>query len=95
LGIVFEWDPRKASANIERHRVTFEEASTVFADPLSLTIDDPLHSAPGEERFVTIGRSHRQRTLVVVHTDRGDHVRVISARLATRRERMTYEEKGI
>ncbi len=91
MGLVFEWDDEKAQKNFRKHGVTFEEATTIFGDPLSLTIDDPLHSK-GEHRFVTIGQSVRQRTLVVVHTDRGNHVRVISARVAARKEREQYEE---
>jgi uncharacterized DUF497 family protein len=91
VGIIFEWDVPKARSNLRKHGVDFEEAATVFADLLSLTIDDPLHSKPEEERHVTIGRSVRQRTLVVVHSDRGDRIRIISARVATRNERVTYE----
>jgi uncharacterized DUF497 family protein len=71
--------------------VTFEEASTVFGDPLSLTIPDPVHSQ-AEQRSVIIGQTHQQKLLVVVHTERGDNIRIISARRATRRERKTYEE---
>ena len=91
MGLVFEWDDGKAQKNFRKHGVTFEEATTIFGDPLSLTIDDPVHSKE-EHRFVTIGQSVRQRTLVVVHTDRGNHVRMISARVATRKEREQYEE---
>ena len=91
MGLVFEWDEKKAQQNFRKHDVTFEEATTIFGDLLSLTIDDPLHSK-GEHRFVTIGQSVRQRTLVVAHTDRGNHIRMISARVATRKEREQYEE---
>ena len=91
MGLTFEWDADKARRNLGKHGVSFEEAMTSFGDPLSLTIEDPLSSAE-EARFVTIGRSERQRYLVVVHTARGENIRIISARLATRRERMTYEE---
>jgi uncharacterized DUF497 family protein len=87
----FEWDRAKAKSNVSKHDVPFEEAATVFGDPLSLTISDPGHSEE-EDRFVTMGVSSRLRTIVVVHTDRGDHVRIISARLATTRERKDYEE---
>ncbi len=90
MPLTFEWDERKAQQNIQKHKVSFEEAVTVFADPLSLTILDPLHSEE-EDRFVTMGMSLKGRLLVVVHTERGDAVRIISARLATRRERRTYE----
>jgi len=86
----FEWDPQKAESNIENHGVSFEEASTVFRDPLSLTIDDPLHSTD-EERLVQIGISYKNRLLVVVYTERGDNTRIISARKATRKERNNYE----
>lgn len=86
----FEWDPQKAESNIEKYGVSFEEASTVFRDPLSLSIDDPLHST-GEVRMVQIGSSHKNRLLVVVHTERGDNIRIISARKATKEERNNYE----
>jgi uncharacterized protein len=88
--LTFEWDPRKAITNFEKHTVSFEEATTVFHDPLSLTIDDPLHSE-GERRLVHIGISHKNRLLVVVHTERGDNIRLISARKATLKERILYE----
>ncbi len=91
MGLTFEWDDAKASQNRTKHGVAFEEAATVFADTLSLTIDDPLHSVE-EERFVTIGESALRRLLVVVHTERGDTIRIISARQATRRERKDYEQ---
>jgi uncharacterized DUF497 family protein len=91
MGILFEWDNNKAQQNLKKHVVSFEEASTVFGDPLSITIEDPLHSV-NEERFVIIGKSYLQRTLVVVFTEKGYNIRIISARLATSRERKTYEE---
>lgn len=87
----FEWDERKAKSNKKRHGISFEEASTVFADSLSLTIPDPLHSE-GEERFIIMGRSEKQRLLVVVHMERDNSIRLISARHATARERKAYEE---
>ena len=87
----FEWDSRKAAANVAKHRVSFEEASTVFGDPKSLTIPDPAHSDV-EKRFILLGRSHVGQLLVVVHTERGDNLRVISARPASRKERKTYEQ---
>ena len=93
MGLHFEWDAQKAAINKKKHGVSFEEASTVFGDPLSVTIDDPLHSV-GEERFVIIGRSYKQRTLVVVHAERGNNIRIISARLATSPEKRTYEENN-
>lgn len=86
----FEWDPNKAKENHEIHDVSFDEASTTFRDPLSLAIYDPLHSEE-EERFVLIGNSHKERLLVVVHTERGDYIRLISARKASKKERKQYE----
>ena len=87
----FEWDEAKAAANLRKHKATFEEASTVFADDLSLTGRDPDHSV-GEQRFITFGLSAANRILAVSHAERGDVVRIISARLATRMERRMYEE---
>ncbi|HJZ82193.1 MAG TPA: BrnT family toxin [Pyrinomonadaceae bacterium] len=86
----FEWDPKKAEANVAKHEVSFAEAATVFFDPLSLTVLDPLHSGD-ENRFVITGVSNHNRHLVVVHSDRGDKIRIISARLATSGERKKYE----
>jgi len=91
--IRFEWDSRKERRNRQRHGVGFDEASTVFADPLSITIPDPDHSED-EERCVTLGFSHRQRLLVVVHTEQDEPqvVRIISARPADPDERREHEE---
>jgi uncharacterized DUF497 family protein len=91
MGLEFEWDDDKAKSNRKKHGVSFEEASTVFGDPLSRTIHDPVHSGE-EDRFVTLGESERGRVLVVVFTDRDDRIRIISARVATKRERNDYEE---
>ena len=88
----FEWDPEKARANVAKHGIAFDEAIVCFLDPLSVTILDPDHSE-GENRFVLIGQSSLGRLLVVVHTDRGDAIRLISARRATRRERQAYEQE--
>ena len=88
----FEWDPKKAEANLTKHAVSFQEATTVFGDPLSLTIPDPDHS-DDEQRFILLGQSYSGRLLVVIHTQRGAGVRIIGARLATRRERRSYEEE--
>ena len=88
--LIFEWEPQKAKSNLKKHGVSFEEASTAFQDTLSLTIDDPLHSID-EERVVLIGMSNKNRLLVVVHTERGDNIRIISARKATKEERESYE----
>jgi uncharacterized DUF497 family protein len=86
----FEWDIKKAGANLQRHGVSFVEAATVFFDPLSLTVPDPLHSVT-EQRFVITGLSNQRRCLVVVHSDRSDKIRIISARLASSSERKKYE----
>jgi len=89
----FEWDPIKAKRNVRVHGISFDEASTAFKDTLSLTIFDPLHSA-NEDRLILIGISHQNRLLVVVHTERGSKIRLISARKATKHERETYEENA-
>ena len=89
--MLFEWDPTKAEANLEAHGVSFEEAATVFDDRLADTYADPDHS-DSEQRFLTFGMSRQQRPLVVAHCDRGDRVRIISARLMTRREKRQHEE---
>ena len=94
MGLRFKWDIRKAEENLRKHDVSFQEASTVFSDFLSLTIPDPLHSET-EERFVIIGYSKKQRLLVVIHTEIGDVIRIISARKATSYERKTYESTNI
>ena len=86
-----EWDASKAEENRKKHGVSFEDAATIFGDPLSLTIADLVHSQQ-EDRFVTIGLSELYDTLVVVHTDHGDTVRIINARRATAREKSTYEQ---
>ena len=87
----FEWNPDKANSNLKKHGVSFNEASTVFSDPLSVTFPDPDHSY-GEERYVIIGLSSANRILIVPHSDRVDRVRIISAREATRNERRFYED---
>ena len=85
----FVWDEKKAAVNANKHDVLFEEAATVFADPLSMTIEDRAHST-GEVRLATLGMSISGRMLVVVHVDRGDDLRIISARRATAREKRSY-----
>ena len=87
----FEWDTRKAAANRAKHKVSFEEAVSVFGDPLGRITDDPRHSE-SEERSVLLGLSERQRLLAVMFTERADATRLPSARRATRRERRDYEE---
>jgi uncharacterized DUF497 family protein len=89
--VTYGWDPVKAAANSKKHRVTFEEASSVFLDSLALTFWNPDHSEE-EDREITIGRSARQRILFVAHVGREGRVRIISARRATRREQKQYEE---
>ena len=88
--LLFEWDPKKARSNEQKHGVTFDEASSVFADTLSLTIHDPLHSED-EERFIIMGISCKNRILTVVHTERGENLRIISVRKATKKETLYYE----
>lgn len=87
----FEWDSAKAAENFRKHRIPFEEASSVFYDPLAVTGADPDNSE-GEERLITFGMSSKRRLLVVSQTERGEAIRIISARRATRRERQIYEE---
>jgi uncharacterized DUF497 family protein len=87
----FEWDPAKAAANVEKHGVAFEEAITAFQDPLSAIHADPDHSK-SEQREILVGHSAQHRLLLVSFTDRQGRIRVISAREATRRERLDYEE---
>lgn len=89
----FEWDPDKAASNLEKHDISFEEAATAFGDPFSLTIPDPDHSDE-EDRFVLLGETVAGALVVVVHAERGDNVRIISGRRATRREQRAYEEDG-
>lgn len=88
----FEWDPEKAKKNYKKHRVSFEEATTVFYDSLSATFDDPDHSV-GEQRFITVGFSSRGRLLVVSYAERREVLRIINARLATARERKRHENQ--
>ena len=92
MALQFEWDSKKAQSNKKNHGITFEEASTIFGDLLSITIADPTHSI-GEDRFITIGRSINDKFIVVVHTDRDDIIRIISARKVTRNEKRQYEQR--
>jgi len=85
------WDPQKANSNLRKHNVAFEEAATALGDPLAATGSDPDH-AVSESRYVTFGTSERGRLLVVAHTEQGDTIRIISARLASKREQRMYEE---
>jgi len=86
----FEWDPRKAKRNFAKHRVSFEEATTAFRDPLSSTGADP--DSADENRFITFGLSSKRKLITVAHTERDDSIRIISARRATKQEREIYEE---
>jgi uncharacterized protein len=87
----FEWDPRKAEKNLKKHGVAFQEAATVFGDPLAISFYDPDHSLE-EERLITFGQSLQRRLVVVSHTKRGQKTRIITARLMKRNERVIYEE---
>jgi len=89
----FEWDPKKAAKDLKKHKVSFKEAATVFGNPLSITYPDPDHSI-NEDRFITIGESKQGRLLMISHTERGDYLRIISARETTRQERQFYEEES-
>ena len=87
----FEWDDKKARANWRKHRISFEEAATIFLDPLAVTFPDPQHSAQ-EQREITVGQSNQRRAVFVSHSPRGDRIRIISARKTTQGERRQYEE---
>ena len=89
----FEWDPAKERKNFRKHEVSFEEASSVFDDPIFITVLDEEHSAD-EERYITIGVSNKNRLLLVAHTERNDRIRIISARKATKNEEKFYKETG-
>ncbi len=88
----FEWDPKKAARNFRKHRVSFNEAATVFGDSLGTTVPDPDHSL-AEDRYITVGMSSRGRFVIVAHTERGERIRIISARELSRAERKAYEEE--
>ena len=92
MALKFEWDPQKAAANLAKHSVSFEEAASVFGDPLGRIADDPRHSVD-EERFVLLGFSRERHFVAVMFAERGKAIRLISARRATRRERREYEER--
>ena len=91
MALEFEWDLRKAAGNQVKHRVSFEEAATVFGDPLGRIVPDPRHSSE-EDRFALLGLSKERRLLAVMYVERGHAIRIISARKATRRERRDYEK---
>ena len=91
MALEFTWNPNKAASNLEKHGVSFEEASTAFGDPLSITVHDPGHSED-ETRFVLVGLTFEGKLVVVVHVELEDSIRIISAREATPRERKDYEQ---
>ena len=91
MALIFEWEDKKAKSNLLKHKITFEEASTAFGDDLSITIEDQLHSED-ENRFILIGKSINNKTLIVVHLEQTKSIRIISARKATNKERIFYEE---
>lgn len=92
MALTFEWDENKSLENYRKHGIDFEEAKTVFNDPSATTIYDPDHSI-NEDRFIDLGRSSKGRILVVVYTERNETIRLISSRIATKRECWNYEEK--
>jgi len=92
LSLTFEWDEKKADENLRKHGVSFDEAKTVFNDPFSVTIYDPDHSSD-EQRYIDIGLSSKGRLIVVSYCERGETIRLISSREATRKEQRDYEEK--
>lgn len=89
----FEWDPNKAAINLRKHGVSFDEAATVLADPLSITVPDPDHSRD-EDRYITVGMSFDHRLLIVAHAERNMRIRLISARELTAAERIAYESEN-
>ncbi len=91
MALQFEWDEKKAKINKRKHGITFEEATTAFADELSITIDDPIHSED-EDRLILIGQSKGFKTLIVIHVEKKESIRIISARRATKHEQKFYEE---
>jgi uncharacterized DUF497 family protein len=91
--VTFEWDAAKAATNKRKHGVSFEEAATAFLDPLARVFDDPDHGR-GELRFLLVGMSAKSRLVLIVHVERGDSLRIISARLASSRERSNLESEA-
>jgi uncharacterized DUF497 family protein len=92
MSLEFEWDEKKAEENLEKHAIGFDEAKTVFNDSLSITIYDPDHSI-NEHRYIDIGLSSKDRLIVVSYSERGQKIRIISCRKATKKEQRAYEEK--
>ena len=91
MDLEFQWDDQKEKLNVEKHSISFEEAKAVFLDPLAYIFDDELHSL-GEKREIIIGSNQKRQLLLVSFTDRNNRIRIISARLATKKERQDYEE---
>lgn len=95
MSLQFEWDKNKAASNLTKHSVSFDEACSVFSDPLALIFDDEKHSSPDEFREIIIGNSAKGRLLLVSYTERSqDVVRIISSRIATKHEQRDYEENS-
>lgn len=94
MGQNLEWDEEKASANLKKHRASFDEAASIFDDPIAITFPDPRHSE-SEERYLSIGTSFKGRILIVAHTGRENKIRVINCRRATASERRLYEENQV
>ena len=92
MTLTFEWDEIKAEENLRKHGISFEEAKTVFNDPLSITIYDPDYSTD-EDRYLDVGLSSAGRMLVVCYTERGANIRLISSRTASKKERQSYERE--
>jgi len=92
MKLIFEWDEEKAKDNIQKHKISFEEAKTVFNDPFLLTFPDNEHS-DNEQRYINIGTSIKGKVMILIHNERGDNIRIISCRKATKNERRTYEER--
>ncbi|MGR3179568.1 MAG: BrnT family toxin [Candidatus Anammoxibacter sp.] len=92
MKLIFEWNEEKAKENFRKHKISFEEAKTIFSDPFLTTYPDRLHSN-NEQRYINIGVSRKGRVLILIHTERGKYIRIISCRKATRNERRTYEEE--
>lgn len=90
MALIFRWDQWKAKTNLTKHGISFEEATSAFGDPLSITIEDADHSY-GENRYILLGETLEHDLVIVAHTDRNGEIRIISARLATRQERRSYE----
>lgn len=91
MNLEFEWDEKKAAANLKKHRISFEEAATVFADPLAVIFDDEVHSEE-EQREILVGHSTKNRLVLVCFTERAGAIRIVSARQATKKESRDYEE---